>query len=216
MDKSKHWTKVQLLHDSVNNSNIIIQGKHSYYSDYLDAGFEPSVVRYLYGDHATKDKTPRWTIDKLYIGDYVCIAPEVVILMGGNHTHRADWFCLYPFSEHIENAYIGKGNTHIHSGAWLGMRAMIMPGVTIGEGAVIGANSVVTKDVPPYCVYAGNPAKLVAKRFSKDVIDTLLSLNIYQWSEDKFKALRPYLCANDLNALQVAIDQYDSEQNIKP
>ena len=57
--------------------------------------------------------------------------------------------------EHIEEAYIGKGDTHIGDGSWLGNRSMIMPGVSIGEGAIVAANSVVTKDVPPYSVVAG-------------------------------------------------------------
>lgn len=80
------------------------------------------------------------------------IGAEAVILVGGNHTHRTDWFSLYPFPEVILDAYKGKGDTHIMDGAWIGMRAMIMPGVTIGEGAIV------TKDVAPYTIVAGNPA----------------------------------------------------------
>ena len=145
----KHWSKFQYLHQVVQNQTIHIKGTHSYYSDCWDNGFEDSVVRYLHGDEVSKAWQPRWEIDQLYIGDYVCIAAEAVILMGGNHNHRTDWFCLYPFLDDIEQSYQGKGDTVIGDAAWIGMRAMIMPGVTIGEGAVIAANSVVTKDVPP-------------------------------------------------------------------
>ena len=157
----KHWSKFQYLHQVVQNQNIHIKGSHSYYSDCWDNGFEDSVVRYLHGDEVSKAWQPRWEVDQLYIGDYVCIAAEAVILMGGNHNHRTDWFCLYPFLDDIEQSYQGKGDTVIGDAAWIGMRAMIMPGVTIGEGAVIAANSVVTKDVPPYTVVAGSPAKPV-------------------------------------------------------
>ncbi len=79
----KHWSTFQLLHQVVQNKNIHIKGTHSYYSDCWDNGFEQSVVRYLHGDEISKQWQPRWDIDQLYIGDYVCIAAEAVILMGG-------------------------------------------------------------------------------------------------------------------------------------
>lgn len=210
--QEKHWSKFQLLHEVVTNDNIHIKGTHSYYSDCWDNGFEESVVRYLHGDKISRQWEPRWEIDKLFIGDYVCIGAEVIILMGGNHTHRADWFCLYPFMETIEAAYEGKGNTHIGDGAWLGMRAMIMPGVTIGEGAVIAANSVVTSDVAPYSVVAGSPAKVIKSRFEPAVITSLLSYKVYDWPAEKFEAMKPFLCSADFDALKQAISAYDKTQ----
>ncbi|WP_261905470.1 CatB-related O-acetyltransferase [Vibrio fortis] len=208
MDK-KHWSKMQYLHEVNTNPNILIKGTHSYYSDCWDNGFESSVVRYLHGDEISREWEPRWEIDKLYIGDYVCIGAEVVILMGGNHTHRVDWFSLYPFMDYIEEAYIGKGDTHIGDGAWLGMRAMIMPGVSIGEGAVVAANSVVTKDVAPYSIVAGSPAKHIKYRFAQPIVEELLALNIYDWPEDKFNALKRYLCADDIHQLKQAAQKFD-------
>ncbi|GAB3521480.1 CatB-related O-acetyltransferase [Photobacterium alginatilyticum] len=208
---NKTWTKTQLLSDVVTNKNIIVKGSHSYYSDYWDDGFEQSVVRYLLGDELTRDAPTQWEVDKLYIGDYVCIAAEVVILMGGNHNHRVDWFSLYPFMDHIEESYIGKGDTHIGDGCWIGMRAMIMPGVRVGEGAVIAANSVVTKNVEPYSIVGGNPAKHIRYRFSREVIDKLVEFDIYSWPEDKFDSLKPYLCSSDLTALERAIKDYDQD-----
>lgn len=195
--QEKHWSKFQLLHEVVTNKNIHIKGTHSYYSDCWNNGFEDSVVRYLHGDKISRQWEPRWEIDKLHIGDYVCIAAEVIILMGGNHNHRIDWFCLYPFMDFIDDSYANKGDTHIHDGAWLGMRSMIMPGVTIGEGAVIAANSVVTKDVEPYSVVAGSPAKHVTYRFEPSMIEELLSFKVYEWPTDKFNALKPHLCSPD-------------------
>ena len=208
--QKKHWSKFELLHEVVTNPNIHVKGQHSYYSDCWDNGFEQSVVRYLHGDEVSRQWEPRWEIDELYIGDYVCIGAEVVILMGGNHTHRVDWFCLYPFMDVIEDAYIGKGDTHIEDGVWLGMRAMVMPGVTIGEGAVVAANSVVTKDVAPYSLVGGSPAKVVKYRFDESVIDELISFKIYEWPEEKFEALRKHLCNSDFSKLKQAITDYDN------
>ncbi|GAB6260880.1 CatB-related O-acetyltransferase [Photobacterium sp. R1] len=207
--REKHWSKVQLLHEVVTNPNITIKGTHSYYSDCWDHGFEESVVRYLHGDEISRQWEPKWPIDKLYIGDYVCIASEVIILMGGNHTHRADWFCLYPFMDFIEEAYVGKGDTVIHDGVWLGMRSMIMPGVTIGEGAIVAANSVVTQDVEPYSIVSGAPAKIVKYRFEPSVIDELMAFRIYDWPPKKFESLKRYLCSSDLTQLKQAVAAYD-------
>ncbi|MDR2324245.1 MAG: CatB-related O-acetyltransferase [Acidovorax sp.] len=201
----KHWSRVEMLHQTVRNPYIHIKGQHSYYSDAWDGGFEQSVVRYLYGDaYSLQHWQPQWEIDPLYIGDYVCIGAEAVILMGGNHTHRADWFSLYPFADNISNAYQGKGPTTIGDGAWIGMRAMIMPGVRIGEGAVVAANAVVTRDVAPYSVVGGNPAQHIKHRFADDVIARLLALNIYDWPTEKFQRLQPLLCACDIDALERA------------
>ncbi len=210
----KHWSKYELLHEVVQNPNIHIKGQHSYYSDCWDDGFEQSVVRYLQGDEQSRDWQLAWDVDQLYIGDYVCIGSEAVILMGGNHTHRMDWFCLYPFLEHIEESYIGKGDTVIGDGAWIGMRAFIMPGIKIGEGAVIAANSVVVKDVEPYSIVGGNPAKPINYRFSADVIGELLQLKIYDWPETKFTALKPFICSSDFIALKMASLEYDKKFNL--
>lgn len=206
--EKKHWSKVEYLHKTVKNSNIIIKGQHSYYSDCWDQGFEASVVRYLYGDEESLKWKPLWHIDQLYIGDYVCIGAEAVILMGGNHTHRADWFSLYPFMETIEEAYQSKGDTHIHDGAWIGMRAMIMPGITIGEGAIIAAGSIVTKNVEPYAIVGGSPAQLVKYRFPPEIIQQLLALHIYDWAPEKFQVLRPFLTQNNIEALIEAEKNY--------
>ncbi|WP_308288494.1 CatB-related O-acetyltransferase [Streptomyces macrolidinus] len=186
------------------NPNIHVRGTRSYYSHAWSDGFEDSVVRYLHGDAFSRanNQQPAWPIDQLYIGNYVCIGAEVVILMGGNHLHRADWFSLYPFRDIRAVAYQGKGDTVIKDGVWIGMRAMIMPGVTLGEGAVIAAQSVVTRDVPPYTMVAGSPAREVRKRFEPEVIDRLLALDIYQWTDEKFDALRSAVCGSDIDALE--------------
>lgn len=203
----KHWSRVERLHETVTNPNIIVKGTHSYYSDCWDDGFETSVVRYLCGDEESQHWELPWKIDQLYIGDYVCIGAEAVILMGGNHNHRADWFSLYPFLEMVADSYQSKGDTIIQDGAWIGMRAMIMPGVTIGEGAIIAAGSVVTKDVEPYTIVGGSPASMIRPRFSKAIIKTLLALKIYDLPADQLEVLKPALCGNDITSLISAVEK---------
>lgn len=204
----KHWSNVEYLHQTVKNPNIIIKGTHSYYSNAWTGGFEDYVVRYLYGDeYSLAHWEPQWKVDKLFIGDYVSIGAEAVILMGGNNTHRMDWFSDYPFSEKIIESYQSKGDTIIADGVWIGMRAMILPGVKISEGAVIAANSIVTKDVPPYTVVAGNPAQSKRRRFSEEIIAELLNLQIYNRTEEQQTKLIPYLCGNDIEALKKAVSK---------
>lgn len=145
---------MEYLHQTVTNPNIVIKGTHSYYSDCWDKGFEASVVRYLLGDEVSREWGPLGHLDKLIIGNFVCIGAESVIVMG-NSTHRLDWISLYPFMASINDAYQFRGDTVLKDGCWLGMRAMIMPGVTVGEGAVVAAGAVVTKDVPPYAIVGG-------------------------------------------------------------
>lgn len=200
-----NWSRTENLSQTVKNPNIIIKGTHSYYSGAWDGAFEDRAVRYLYGDeHSLTNWKSAWEPDKLYIGDYVSIGPEAVILMGGNHTHRTDWFSCFPFADKITESYRAKGPTVIGDGVWIGLRAIIMPGVTIGEGAVVAAGAVVAKNLEPYTIYGGNPAKEIRKRFAPEQIERLLKLKIYDWPEEKFNALKPLLCASDLDALEQA------------
>lgn len=129
--------------------------------------------------------------------------------MGGNNTHRQDWFSSYPFADKIVESYQTKGDTRIGDGVWIGMRAIIMPGVNIGEGAVIAAGAVVVKDVAPYTVVGGNPAKEIKKRFSDDMIERLIKLNIYTLEKSGFERLRNVVCNNDIEKLEQAVTLLD-------
>lgn len=207
--KQKHWSIVEYLHETVTNTNIHIKGTKSYYSCAWTGSFEESVVRYLYGDaYSLKTWKPQWKIDQLYIGNYVCIGAEVIILMGGNNTHRSDWFSLYPFVETLEESYKTKGDTHIDDGAWLGIRSVLMPGIRIGEGAIVAAGAIVTKDVAPYSIVGGNPAKLIGYRFPEETIAKLLEMQLYSWPEEKFETLKSYICAHDIDQLVKAEKEY--------
>lgn len=102
-----------------------------------------------------------------------------------------------------------SGDTIIGDGAWLGMRSLILPGIKIGEGAIVASGAVVTKDVEPYSVVAGNPARVVKYRFSEEIIKSLLEMKIYDWDEDKFNSLKELLTSNDFEKLRQAVEEYN-------
>lgn len=212
MNMEKHWSVVEYLSQTVRNPNIVIKGTKSYYSNAWDNGFEKSVVRYLYGDeYSQRHWKSLWLVDKLYIGNFVCIGAESVILMGGNNTHRNDWFSNYPFIDKIYESYQGKGDTIIEDGVWIGMRSMIMPGIRLGEGSVVAAGSVVIKDVPPYAIVGGNPAQIIKYRFSDEIIKRLLKLKVYELPEEKVEMLLEVLCSADIQKLEEKIHQIRSK-----
>jgi virginiamycin A acetyltransferase len=139
------------------------------------------------------------------------IASDVQFIMNGaNHmTHTISSYPFAIFGQGWESAmegkaYPSKGNTVIGNDVWLGYKAAIMPGVTIGDGAIIGAYAVVTKDVAPYSIVAGNPALLVRKRFSENQIQRLLSLKWWDWAIEKISRNVQLLTSNDLDGLENA------------
>lgn len=95
-----------------------------------------------------------------------------------------------------------KGDTVIGNDVWLGHESVVMPGVTIGDGSIIGARSVVTKDVPPYSIVGGNPAKIIRKRFPDAVIDKLLSIQWWDWDYATITAHIPEIIGADIEKLQ--------------
>ena len=151
--------------------------------------------------------------DSLIIGKFVQIAHGVRFITSSAN-HKMSGFSTYPFntfmmtpqttSEDItamfEDAQ-NRGDTVVGNDVWIGMNAMIMPGVKIGDGAIVGANSVVTKDVAPYTVVAGNPAKLIKKRFDEHTTTTLLNIKWWDWSIEKIEKNIDVITSNDLDAL---------------
>lgn len=133
---------------------------------------------------------------KLIIGRY-CSLASCTILLGGEH--HTDWVTTYPFNIMFEEGhqYIGhprtKGDVVIGNDVWIGHEALILSGVRIGDGAVIAARSVVTKDVAPYAIVAGNPAHLVKFRFAHEVIQSLREIAWWNWPAAKVKDALPLL-----------------------
>ncbi|MFH1021256.1 MAG: DapH/DapD/GlmU-related protein [Pseudomonadota bacterium] len=140
----------------------------------------------------------------LRIGAFCSIADGVQIFLGGEH--RLDWVSTYPFSvlwekgKQISGHPDTKGDVIIGNDVWIGREAVILSGVTIGDGAVIGARAVITKDVPPYAIVAGNPARLIRKRFSDEVIQQLLALKWWAWPDEEIGRMLPSILSADVEA----------------
>lgn len=219
MKPCKHWSQVEYLHLTVTNPNICLKGKHSYYSGAWDGPFEDAAVRYLHGDsfsrHPDTGWEPLWHIDRLHIGDYVQIAAGVKILMGGNHTHNTDFISTYPFleMEALKRSYRPAGDTRIGNDVWIGMDTMIMPGVSIGDGAIIAARSLVNQDVPPYAMVAGTPAKVLRMRFGDDDIVRLQARAWWDWPDEKVQALLPWIQQGEVSLLEQAAKQWQEHSS---
>lgn len=143
---------------------------------------------------------------KLRIGKFCSIAGDVTIFLGGNH--RPDWISTYPFnivfkghpvSSNIVGHPSSKGDVIIKNDVWIGAGATILSGVTIGNGAVVGARSVVTRNIGDYEMWAGNPAKLIKKRFSDKEVEKLLELKWWDWDINKILNYSALLCSNNVS-----------------
>ena len=181
--------------------NIIV-GDYTYYDDSNDpTGFEQNNVLFNYPEFG----------DKLIIGKFCAIASGTKFIMGSAN-HRINSVTTYPFNvfggawkectpEHLSQLPL-KGDTVIGNDVWIGRESVIMPGVKIGDGSIIGAYSVVTKDVPSYSVVGGNPAKFIKKRFHDKLIETLLKVKWWDFAAEKLVDFLPLLCDSDLEKVQ--------------
>jgi len=183
-------------------------GKRSYYAGYYHGHSFEECVLYLDGADKKKD------VDSLIIGKYCSIASGVKFMMSGNQGHRHDWIATYPLdifdartnpTKKFPVAFQKKGDTVIGNDVWLGYEALIMPGITIGDGAVIGARALVTKDVAPYTIVGGNHAKVIKQRFSDEDIATLLEVKWWDWPEEKIKDHLEGLRSGDVENMSKAI-----------
>ncbi len=132
-----------------------------------------------------------WTKnDKISIGKFCSIAGDVKIIAGGNHDHNSR-VSTYPFKSKLTGLNLvesgNKGPVVIGNDVWIGIGATILSGVKIGDGSIIGAQAVISRDVPPYSIAVGNPAKIVRQRFESDIIEKLLQIKWWDWDDDLIK-----------------------------
>ena len=194
------FPQVCFIKNVIKNPNIII-GDYTYYDDPIDSeGFERNVLYHF-----------PFVGDKLIIGKYCAIAREVKFIMNGAN-HKIDGFSTYPFQifgngwESLKLSPIDfpyKGDTIIGNDVWIGYNSVIMPGIKIGDGAIIAANSVITKNVGPYEIHGGNPSQKIKERFPKDIIDKLLEISWWNWEVGKVtRNLKAITDADIINLLK--------------
>ncbi len=176
------------LKNVIQDPNIII-GDYTMYNDFFrdPVDFEKNNVLYHYPINQ----------ERLIIGKYCSIACGAKFMFtSGNHTGRS--LSTYPFPiffnewglsvKNIAEAWDNKGDIVIENDVWIGYESIIMQGVHIGNGAVIGARAVVTKDIEPYTIVGGVPAKSIRKRFDDTTITKLLEIQWWNWTDEKVQA----------------------------
>lgn len=194
----EHYDRLCFLKNIITRPNIIV-GDYTYYDDFENVHNFEKNVKYHFD----------FIGDKLIIGKFCMIASDVRFIMNGAN-HLTEAVTSYPFAifgKDWANAmdgktYPSKGDTIIGNDVWMGFNATIMAGVKIGDGAIIATNTVVTKDVEPYTIVGGNPAKEIKKRFSKEQIDILLELKWWDWDIEKITQNVQLLTGNDFEVLK--------------
>lgn len=173
------------LKDVITNPNIEV-GEYTMYNDFVNdpREFEKNNVLYHYPING----------DKLIIGKFCSIACGAKFMLTSAN-HKMSSLSTYPFpifyeewgldAKDIRNAWDNKGDIVIGNDVWIGYEAVIMAGVTIGDGAIIGTRAVVTKDVPPYTIVGGVPAKPKRKRFDDATVERLIKLRWWDWEHEK-------------------------------
>lgn len=190
------------LKNVINNPNISV-GEYTMYNDFVNDPtlFEQNNVLYHYPINK----------DKLIIGKFCSIACGAKFLFNSAN-HNLNSLSTYPFPlffeewnlkrENVTESWNNKGNIVIGNDVWIGYEAVIMAGVTIGDGAIIGTRAVVTKDVPPYTIVGGVPAKIIRKRFSDEVISKLLEIKWWDWERDRIERNIEAIKSGDIENLR--------------
>jgi virginiamycin A acetyltransferase len=195
--------RVGFLKPLVDQANIEI-GDFTYYDDPLgpDKFVERCVLHHY-----------DFIGDRLVIGKFCALAEGIRFIMNGAN-HAMSGFSTYPFNIFGHGWEKGfdpatwkrelRGDTVVGNDVWIGMEAVIMPGVKIGDGAIVAARSVVTHDVPPYAIAAGNAARVVKRRFPDDVIERLLAVAWWDWPVDKIGRNLDAIRGADIERLEAA------------
>ena len=165
------------------------------------------------GAHTYGAPRVRWWGEaaNLSIGKYCSIAEGVEIYLGGNH--RTDWVTTYPFSwfgrkwpeaRGLTGHPATRGDVVIGNDVWLGAGCVVLSGVRIGDGAVIGCRAVVSRDVPPYAIVAGNPARMVRSRFDDSQVARLLAARGWDWPDARVRSHAGLLMSGDIDRFLAA------------
>lgn len=200
-----HDQQIVYLKDVITAPNIEV-GAYTIYSDFVHdpRDFEKNNVLYHYPVNG----------DKLIIGKFCSIACGAKFLFtSGNHSLKSLATYTFPVffdewgldAKNIRDAWDNKGDTVIGNDVWIGYEAVILSGVTIGDGAIIGTRAVVTKDVPPYTIVGGIPAKPIRKRFEDTTIEKLKALRWWDWEEEKIKRNISAIQSGNIAALERAM-----------
>jgi len=198
------FPQVCFIKNTVDNPNIII-GDYTYYDDPEDSEhFERNVLYHF-----------PFVGDKLVIGKFCAIARGVKFIMNGAN-HKLSGISTYPF-QIFANGWEKvmpspgdlpyKGDTVIGNDVWIGYEALIMPGVQIGNGAIVSSRSVVTADVPAYTIVGGNPAKAIKERFSPDIIHDLEEIAWWNWPIETITKNLATIVSGDVEALRSCAKQ---------
>jgi len=198
-DSSKHPGQLRALFARIHRGLYQVHLLRAFYTK-----DDPRLRRFDIGSYTYGIPTVQFANSgaTLTIGRYCSIASDVTILLGGNH--RADWITTYPFSAIFQEhrGFAGhpstKGDVIIGNDVWVGRGALILSGVRIGNGAVIGAQSVVSKDVPPYAIAAGNPARVVRARMAEEWIQRIQHTEWWKCEPRELETVMPYLLSDDL------------------
>jgi acetyltransferase-like isoleucine patch superfamily enzyme len=147
---------------------------------------------------------------RVKVGKYCSIAGGVQMLTDGNH--RTDWLSTYPFrtrwdmpGRDRDGFPTPSDDITIGNDVWIGQDAMILPGVTIGDGAVVAARALIARDVRPYAIVAGNPQREIRRRLSEEQIEILLQVRWWDWPEEKVRRNVHLLCSDNADALAAAL-----------
>ena len=196
--------QIVYLKDVITKDNIEV-GDYTIYNDFVHdpRDFEKNNVLYHYPING----------DKLKIGKFCSIACGAKFMFtSGNHSQKSLSTYTFPIffdewgldAENIRDAWDNKGDIVIGNDVWIGYEAVIMSGVKIGDGAIIGTRAVVTKDVPPYAIVGGVPAKLIRKRFDDETIEKLLALRWWNWDYEKIKRNISAIQSGDIGAFRLS------------
>lgn len=191
--------RVGFLKNFITRPNIEV-GDYTYYDDPKGPErFEENVLYHF-----------EFIGDRLVIGRFCSIAAETRFIMNGGN-HAADWFTTYPFpifahgwETAMPDAWPNRGDTVVGHDVWIGYGCTIMPGVHIGDGAIIATRSVVTRDVEPFAIVGGNPAALIRYRFDETTRRELSRIAWWDWDAAKITRNVKAICAHDLQALRAA------------